>query len=140
MLKPSELHIYIDESGEMRACDEESHKRLKRIKKGVEYSFTYKVIRNYKFLKKFFSLLNLAYQNQDRYDNDVFFREDTLIGSGWCEMYYSSDGELRHKVKSISFEKCTEAEFEEVYNNTVTFLMSKYGFTDEFINQLLEYV
>lgn len=140
MLKAGELHIYIDEAGEMRPADEETHKRLKRLKKGHYYSFKYKVMRNYKFHKKFFSLLNLAFQNQELFDSFDWFREHTLLGAGHFEQSTTPDGKIMYKTKSISFEKCTEQEFEEVYQKVVSFLMSKYDFTDEFIDQLLEYV
>jgi hypothetical protein len=139
MLKAGELHVYIDESGEVRPADEETHKRIKRLKKGNYYSLKYKVIRNYKFHKKFFSLLNLAYQNQELFDNFEWFREYTLLGAGHFESAITPDGKTMYKTKSISFDKCSEDEFNEVYQNTLTFLMGKYGFTLEFIDKLLEY-
>jgi hypothetical protein len=138
MLKAGELNIYIDESGAMRPADNESHKRLKRIKKSCAYSFKYKRIRNYEFHKKYFAMLNLAFKNQSTFIDFDWFREHTLLGVKWCDSLIV-DNVLCYKVKSINFDKCTAEEFEIIYQKTLSFLMVKYGFDENFVDRLLNF-
>jgi len=139
ILKNGELHVYIDESGEIRPADDESNNRLKRMKKGHYFSFQYKRIRNYEFHKKFFSMLTLAFENQEFYENFEWFRQATLLGAGHCDTHIDKDGNPLYKVKSISFENCKQEDFELIYDNVNRYLLGRYGFTEEFNNELLSY-
>jgi hypothetical protein len=49
------------------------------------------------------------------------------------------DGTVLAKAKSISFDNCKEAEFEDVYQKTLTFIIHRYGFDSDFVDELLRY-
>ena len=137
-LKKGEIVLY--RAGEhMCPADEESFERLKKLKQHHYYSVTVKMYRNYKFHKKYFSMLNLAFHNQDEFDSFEWFRENTLIQIGHCETSFNREGKLLYKVKTISFSGCSELQFQELYDKTLTLLMKRYGFTKEFREELISY-
>ena len=121
------------------AVDQESLDRLHKMKAEQVYLFTLKKKKNYKFHKKFFSMLTLGFDNQDHFDNMEWFREHALIGAGHCETFFSPTGETLYKAKSIAFAKTTAEEFEIVYQNVLSFLMRTYGYDQSFVDQLLAY-
>ena len=88
--------------------------------------------RNIKLHKKFFAALNLAFSvweppeyTIDKDTNDIHitpatdfdsFRVDIICLAGHCEQVYSLDGKtFKLRAKSISFAKCEEADFQELY-------------------------
>jgi hypothetical protein len=72
--------------------------------------------RNYQFHKKFFALLNLAYNNQDQFDNFEKFRFVMMMKAGHFETIKTGKGVV-YMPQSISFAKMSEDEFETVYND-----------------------
>ena len=72
--------------------------------------------RNYKNHKRFFSLLKLGFENQDKNDSMDWFREFILIKSGNFESCETPDG-FMFRAKSISFSKMDEIEFRELYRS-----------------------
>jgi hypothetical protein len=99
-----------------------------------------KRIRNYEFHKKFFALVNYAYEfwepaplpdspehrwrkkvtpekNMDR------FRKDLTILAGWYDAHYRVNGEVRIEAKSISFAAMDEDEFEKLYSATIDVIL-----------------
>ena len=81
-LSAGEIALYVDEAGRILPADGESAERVMKMKRSEPYIFTMKRARNYSFLKKYFSLLNTAFQNQDKFADSEWFRKHTLIGCG----------------------------------------------------------
>lgn len=107
---------------------------LKQFKAGQPVRIKLTRVRNYEFHKKYFALLNLAFdywepsvkvkecrkalavnpeKNFDR------FRKDIAILCGFYDATYRLNGEVRLEAKSISFHSMSEDEFEELYNKTI---------------------
>lgn len=108
-------------SGLIPMYDSDYQEKLK-LKIGEVYEVTIKKARNYELHKKYFSLINCAwdYQNEARqlhFKNTVeLFRKYVEVASGHCELFYSP--KLKEWVevpKSISFDKVDEFEFRELY-------------------------
>jgi len=75
---------------------------FKKIKKNKEISIEIKQERNAKFHRKFFVLLNLVFENQDKTNNIDDLREDLTIASGYYrEKLNTITGEVEIKPKSI---------------------------------------
>lgn len=94
----------------------------RRMKIGATYEVTVKEVRNPKFLRLFFALLNCSWQylteQQQAFfkDNVEKFRETLLIATGYTETFY----DIRRKAwlekpRSIAFDKMTEADFSIFY-------------------------
>ena len=136
---------------------------LKKIKVGAPVRMKLTQIRNYEFHKKYFALLNLAYdywevpqpsstdllltknvpppavtpeKNFDR------FRKDIIILAGFYEASYRLNGEVRLEAKSISFHSMSEDEFEELYTKTIDVIIKHVlkNYTDEMLRSVLDQI
>lgn len=112
-------------NGALHPYDEESHEALKKFRSGVPLRVKITRPRNYQFHKKYFALLNLAFDYWEPPENQVGeknfdrFRKDVTILAGFYERYVRLDGSTRVEPKSISFAKMSEREFEELYQKTI---------------------
>mgnify|MGYP000545448444 CR=1 FL=1 len=75
--------------------------------------------RNIKFHKKFFALVNLVFNNQEKINNIDYFREELTIEAGFFEEYTGFNGERKKQAKSISFASMDEFEFNELYSKFI---------------------
>lgn len=111
---------------------------LKKIKNETALRVTVRRVRNYEFHKKYFALLNLAFENwevpftQHSLTPEGFknlreapvkdfdrFRKDVIILAGYYDATYRVDGSVRLEAKSISFANMDEDEFGKLYEATL---------------------
>lgn len=112
------------------------HESLKKIAFGKEVVCDVKIPRNYEFHKKFMALLNLAFQNQDRYENFEHLRYVYTLKAGFFEEIATDKGVV-FKPKSISFAKMDELEFSDLYNRMVDVVIKEIGADREMIESEL---
>jgi len=110
----------------LKPSDKESEELYKKIKHNEVYSYEVKKPRNYKFHKKFFSLLSFCidhmqetYQKQFGFNNVNDLKDFILIVSKRYEEKQMPQGEIYKKLNSISFASMDEYEFEELYKDTI---------------------
>ena len=108
-----------------------------RVKSGDLVEMDWHKIRNPKFHRKFFALLNFAFDHWEApkgFETEISvtpqknfeqFREDAIILAGFYEVYWRLDGTFRTKAKSISFASMEEDEFEELYNKVINVILAK---------------
>jgi len=94
--------------------------------------------RNYKFHKKFFALLNMAYENQEQYNNIEHLRHDLTIEAGFYEIRHNLHGVEIYEPKSISFAKMDKVEFSEFYNRIVDVIVKWIGVDKEDLLEQIE--
>lgn len=99
----------------------------KKIKVNSFYEFDFKKPRNYMFHKKFFALINLAYHNQDIYNNIDDMREDLIIDAGFYRTTENKHGETVKKALSISFASMDEIEFNNLYSRIADVIVKWLG-------------
>jgi len=94
----------------------------KKLKKGEVYEATITLVRNVRFHRLYFSLINLSWEylteaQQEFFKNDVeVFRKAVQVAAGHCELCWSiAKHEWVEVPKSISFEKMDEAAFSDLY-------------------------
>ena len=114
-------------------ADPDTEVWYKKRKFGEVVQGEFKTIRNYEFLKKFFALLNVGFDNWEpghitsEYGwpekNFEKFREDVTILAGYFYVVIRLDGSTQVKAKSISFAKMEEEEFSELYNKAINVLL-----------------
>lgn len=113
----------------------ESETWYNKIKIGAIVSVNASVMRNYKFHKKLFALLNLSFsywepgeisseygvpiKNFDR------FRKDLTILAGYYHTEIRLDGSVRVVADSISFSKMDNETFDKIYNSILTIAIEK---------------
>lgn len=137
-------------------ADETSRQWFNKIKLGEGVKADFKRVRNYRFLKKYFALLTLAFDHwapgevSSKYGvpekNFDRFRADVTILAGYYETTIRLDGSTRIEPKSISFAKMGEDEFSALYSNTIDVLIKHvYGQNwtpeqiDETVKRYLEF-
>lgn len=102
--------------------------KLAKVKSGEGIICSYKKPRNFEFHKKYFALLNYAFdiweppeeapaKNFDR------FREEVTMAAGHYNVVPSIKGDTRYIAKSISFAAMDEIEFQDLYEKSVSFLL-----------------
>lgn len=94
----------------------------KTIKKGTICECVIKEFRNYNFLRKYFALINCAWeylteeQQAFFYYNKDSFRKSVEVAAGHCEQVFNrTRGEWLDIPKSVAFDKMTESEFSSLY-------------------------
>ena len=139
-LKRGEIGLYLSSTGQLMPLDAESATRYLKLKRDEPYVFTMKRARNYAFHSKYFSLISLAFKNQEKFSEIEWFRKWTLISIGECsERIDPFTGAVSYEAKSVSFNKCTEFEFENIYSKTITLFMEKFCYDNDFFNKLRSY-
>jgi hypothetical protein len=123
---------------------------------GEVFSVEVKKMRNGKFFRKWWALVNLAYEawsdglpavdiNGTRVlPNFDEFRKDVTIKAGFYESVFSLNGDLKLSAKSISWAAMNEQTFEELYQATITailrFVLPGRRLTPESLNAWVEKV
>lgn len=110
-------------------------------------------IRNVDFHRKYFALLNYAYDCWEPPDecpdwlnavekNFDRFRADIIILCGYFDAHYRLNGEVRIEPKSISFSSMSQDEFEKLYAETITVIVKNVlnNYTDEALRQVVDKV
>ncbi len=94
-----------------------------KIKVGEAVEVDFKKKRNYKFHKKFFALLNLAYSNSDYEMSFDEFRKEVIRRAGFYREVVNFIGVTEYYAKSISFAKMDELEFSELYSKSLDVIL-----------------
>jgi len=92
--------------------------------------------RNSKFHRKFFALLNIAFENQDKYDNFSDFRVEISLKCGSYREHITTKGVIIYVPKSIAFSNMDELEFSELYDKALDVIIKHFcqGSTEEELN------
>jgi hypothetical protein len=116
--------------------DEAAAAFIQKMKAGELTHADFKRVRNYKFHKKYFALLDFAfeqwepsgeltYQGMPVAKNKERFRKDVAILAGFFESTVNLKGEVRLEAKSISFAQMDEIEFEALYSKTIDVVLQR---------------
>lgn len=143
-----ELYL-LNTSHGLQCLYDADYEEKKKLKIGTTYKAKITVPRNIDFHRKYFALINCAweYQNegvQRHFKNSVDqFRKSVEMSAGWCEQEYSIErNEWYDKSKSIAFDKMDGAEFSTLYENVKTVLFAvflKNVTEDVFMNELINF-
>lgn len=91
-----------------------------KISLDEEFEIDYKRVRNAKFHRKFFKLIQTVFENQEKYRVLDELREDLTIAAGYhYEHINYLTGEVKIKAKSISYASMDDVEFSELYNAVI---------------------
>lgn len=142
--------------GGLVPIDQQAIDFLAKLKLGAGVTVEIKRHRNPAFHRKYFALLNLAYEAWEPVaatykgeavgKNFAQFRNDVTVLAGHFEMAVNLRGETRLTAKSISFGSMGQDEFESLYSATVNVILSRILTTytpedlDRVIDQILGFV
>jgi len=125
--------------------DDDSYEDKKRLKVGEVYECDVKLVRNYKFLKKAFALLNCTWELMDEKQQASWrskegFRAYLTVAAGHFDLYYNPRLCAFVEVPaSWSFDKMDEATFSKLYDamKNVVFAVLGDKVTEETFNKVL---
>ncbi len=113
---------------------------------GKEVSARIYIPRNLKFHRKFFAMLNTAFDMSDFRINDQpgnkeQYRTHVTVGAGWCDFHKYGD-KFVAVPRSIEFAKMDEAEFERLYHDCLSFICANYVVeeTPETLDQMMQFM
>lgn len=119
------INLVREPFGFLFATDEDAEK-ARKIKEGTVVEVNVKVLRNYRFLRKFFAMINTAWEFLNERQQEFFhnskegFRATLTVAAGYYEEVYSvTRREWIQIPKSIAFDKMSEDEFDKLYNAVV---------------------
>lgn len=109
--------------------------KCKRFKVGATVRAEVSAMRNHKFHRKFFAMLDVGFDAFDPPEsehrglpvqkNRERFRKDCIIAAGFYDAVANLNGEVRAEAHSISFASMDDAEFERVYSAVADVLLQK---------------
>jgi ribosomal protein S10 len=121
--------------GALVPLDQQAIDFLAKLKLGAGVTVEIKRHRNPAFHRKFFALLNIAfdawepveatYKGETVGKNFDQFRNDITVLAGHYEMAVNLKGETRLTAKSISFASMSQEEFEALYSSVVNVILAK---------------
>ena len=104
--------------------DHEERKKDKH-KIGEKYWVDIKQARNPLLHKKYFAMLKMAYENQEKYKDKNHFRLLTQMKAGYYEEIKTDKGIVYFPI-SISYDSMDNIAFEELYNKVHAVLWETY--------------
>lgn len=116
------------DDGLFMLAHDSDYEEAKKVKTGEAYFYEVKKPRNYKFHRKFFALIKLVFDNQERYSNMEYLRKDLIICSGYYDKRYDLHGVEVYEAQSLSFSSMDEDEFSELYNSVVDTICREFNF------------
>lgn len=127
---PSALYPSLDADAEIMA----------RWKSGDVIEATVKRPRNGKFFRKYFALLQVGFQNQDKYQTPEDFRMEVQLRAGHYHEHVTMKGTLVPVIDSISWAKCDEDSFAKLYDGALKVIIQWFmqGSTDAEVNSAVD--
>ena len=124
---------------------DDSYEEKRKLRVGQVYECEVKVVRNYRFLKKAFALLNAAWslmneRQQAGWRSKEGFRNYLTVAAGHYDVYFNQRlNAYVETPRSWSFDKMDEAEFSDLYSRMkdVVFLVLGGRITEEIFNRVL---
>lgn len=111
------MYLQKRKDGAFVPSSEADYEEAKKIQVGFEVKAT--KARNTKFHRKAFALLNLAFENQDKFDNFEIYRKVITIRSGYYNEIPDENGVVMLIPQSLSYEKMSAEKFDKWYNDTL---------------------
>ena len=95
--------------------------------------------RSQQFHRKYFALIKTGFEVQKYWANIENFRRSVLCNIGFIGIIESKEGVKYWDARSLSYEKCTQKEMEEVYKKTVTYFIEKLAINQEILSKVMSY-
>ena len=104
--------------GGLKPLNSEDEDKLKSLPLDWEGIVTLRHPRNYEFHKKYFALIGIGFENQERYNNADHYRYVMQMKAGFYDLVKTDKGILPI-AKSISFSSMEAHEFMDLYSKVL---------------------
>lgn len=75
--------------------------------------------RNYQNHKRFFALMKIVFENQDKYPSLEQMRKEIIMRTGRYVAHHHLTGAVSYSAESIAFDKMDESEFNQLFSDTI---------------------
>jgi len=123
--------------GGLKPLNSEDEEKLKSLPLDWDGIVTLKHPRNYEFHKKYFALIKLGFENQERYKNKDHYRYVMQMKAGFYESIETDKGTIWLPV-SISFGSMESHEFNDLYEKVLTEISNDLGLGTDELSQEVE--
>lgn len=139
----------------LKLGDDESEEIIDKLPVDTVLKCEISIPRNYEFHKKYFALLDVAFDAWDSgeptYQGQVVlkekerFRKDIQILAGYGYPVVNIKGDVRFESKSISFGSMEQPDFEKLYSAVINVILAKVLTTytradlDEVVQKILDF-
>lgn len=117
----------------LKPAFDSDYENFKKLPANEVFEITYTKKRNINFHRKFFALVKMVFDNQERYAFMEDLRSDLTIEVGYYYLTVNIHGEEVRKAKSISFSSMDDLEFSGFYNSVVDVIVKYFHFDKESI-------
>jgi len=150
--------LLIKRQGILLPMTEADTETLNAMESGAVYRMKWSKPRNYKYLQKYFVLLNdvlfelwqpdsVEFRGVACVKNRDLFREQITIAAGHYDIYIGIDGKAKAVAKSISFAALDEVGFDRLYRLTIQYALEKiiksdkhdYTTIDNWVNEIMSF-
>ena len=115
-------------NGSFKVAYDSDYEKAKKLKVNTEYQCEVKRPRNYEFHKKYFALITMVFNNQEKYINIDHLRKDLTIASGfYTKRFDINDNEIL-EPDSISFGNMKQDVFDDLYSKTLDAIVTYFHF------------
>ena len=137
-----DIYLVKQLNGSLLPAYDSDKELMSSIKVGEIYKYKFSKPRNIKFLRKFFALIKLVYENQEHYRSIEHLRRDLTIESGYYDVRVNKfTGEQIIEPKSISFASMDEIEFGKLYSKFLVTVIRVFGWDGEEIeNNIADFI
>ena len=133
-----DFYAEINAQGKIIPLYDSDYEVFRKLKKNKPLKFKVTQERNYKFHKKFMALVNMVFENQDRYTDITNLRYDLTIESGFFKEHIDFNGEIKRTAESISFANMDEMQFQQVYSKFIDTVIRIMKWDNQMIEDNLE--
>jgi len=113
-------------NGILRPSYSGDFEKIRKIPEGKEILVTYNPKRNPEFHRKAFALLNLGFDNQDKFDNFEVYRKVMTIKAGYFTSVESKKG-VQFLPDSLSYDSMNAEDFENWFNKILDLIEKDLG-------------
>lgn len=132
----AEIILMKTANGALVPADPQAAEFIAKMKLGAGVAASFKKHRNPRFHRKYFALLNLAYESWEPADKEFRglpvqknfdrFRKDVIIAAGFYDAVVNINGDVRAEARSINFSSMDDAEFADLYSKTVDVVLNRF--------------
>ena len=133
-----ELYLVKQLDNSFKVAHDSDYDKLKKLKVGKFLKCKVTQPRNVNHHRKFFSLLNLVYQNQEHYNNIEHLRKDLTVASGFYTERENIKGEIVIEPLSISFASMKQETFDNYYSKILDSVVKYFKFDKQSIIDEIE--
>lgn len=130
------IYLLKTDTGQFVPAYNSGYEKAKRFKPGETVLADITRPRNIGFHRKFFALLNMGFENQEKYDNFEDYRAVHIMKAGFYRVIEVDRGVV-YLPKSINFANMDGVEFEKLYSKMIDVLIKELGLDQEAIEKNL---